>query len=256
MAEQLEMLVGYATPKPKSLQTVSGKSSCIKTIYTPPLEFPASTPYEIALTSLESYYSFPNIDVSNNHVRISFDDKTTWLDIRVPVGCYEITAINKTFQRCIMKETKSKKEGEYIVLAANPNTLRCELDIIKKRCYVNFDVEDSICTVLGFDKKEYGPGQRHEGEHIVNIMNVNSILVHCDIIESSRLNGVEAPIIYTFFPNASPGDKIVSVPRHLIYVPITLNVISCMTCWVTDQNGRDLNLQGEELTLTFHIKAC
>ena len=26
--------------------------------------------------------------------------------------------------------------------------------------------------------------------------------------------------------------------------------------WVTDQNGRELDLRGEELTLTFHIKAC
>ena len=121
-----------------------------------------------------------------------------------------------------------------MIITPNPNTLRCELAILKENCRVDFDVKDSLCTVLGFSKKVYESGRRHESEHIVNILSVNSILVHCDIIESSRLNGIEAPVIYTFFPNASPGDKIISVPRHLIYIPITLNVISCMTCWVTD----------------------
>ena len=97
---------------------------------------------------------------------------------------------------------------------------------------------------------------RHESENIVNILSVNSILVHCDVIDSFRLNGIEASVIYTFFPDAAPGDKIISIPRPLIYIPLTLNVISCMTCWVTDQNGKELDLQGEELTLTFHLKAC
>ena len=111
-----------------------------------------------------------------------------------------------------------------------------------------------MCTVLGFDRKVYKVG-RHVSEHIVNILSVNSILVHCDVIESSRLNGSEAPVIYTFFPDAEPGDKIISIPRHLIYIPLTLNIISRMTCWVTDRNGKELGLQGEELTLTFHLKA-
>ena len=97
---------------------------------------------------------------------------------------------------------------------------------------------------------------RHESDHIVNIPSVNSILVHCDVIESSRLNGIEASIIYTFFPDATPDDKVISILRLLIYIPLTLNVISRMTCWVTDQNGKELDLQDEELTLTFHIKAC
>ena len=82
-------------------------------------------------------------------------------------------------------------------------------------------------------------------------MNVNSILVHCDMIGASRLNG-----IYNFFPNAAPGDKIVSTPRNFIYVHITLNVISHMTCWLTDQNGNELDLRGEETTITFYMKAC
>ena len=258
MEEHLHKLVEYAEPKPKSLICISGNTSRLKTSFVPPLEFPSSNRYEIALTSLETYYSFPNINTSNNHLKITFgkDGKDSLLDIHIPVGCYEIEAINDELQRCIMQKTGDKKPEKRIILSSNSNTLRCVLEVLDVKCQVDFNVgDDSLCTVLGFDRKEYGVG-RHESEHIVNILSVNSILVHCDVIESSRLNGIEAPVIYTFFPNASPGDKIVSVPRHLIYIPLTLNVISRMTCWVTDQKGSNLDLQGEELTLTFHIKAC
>ena len=256
MEEHLRKLVLYAEPKSKSLICVSGNTSKLKTSFIPPLEFPSAHRYEIALTSLETYYSFPNINTSNNHVKISFDGGQTWLDIHIPSGCYEIEGINTVLQRFIMEKTGDKKAEKRIVLSPNPNTFRSVLEVLDMKCQVDFDVgDDSLCTVLGFDRSLWGMG-RHESEHIVNILSVNSILVHCDVIESSRLNGIEAPIMYTFFPEASPGDKIVSIPRHLIYIPLTLNVISHMTCWVTDQNGKELNLQGEELTLTFHLKAC
>ena len=96
----------------------------------------------------------------------------------------------------------------------------------------------------------------HESENLVNILSVNSILVHFDFIECSRLNRVEAPVIYNFFPDVAPGDKIVVTPLHLIYIPLTLNIISHMTCWLTDQNGKELDLCGEEVTITFHVKVC
>ena len=257
MEEQLQKLVEYAEPKPKSLLCVSGNASTLKTSFVPPLEFPSNHSYEIALTSLETYYSFPNINRSNNHIKLTFDEGASWLDVHIPIGCYEITAINDELQRRVMEKTGDKKAEKKIILSANSNTLRCVLEILDAKCRVDFDVgEDSLCSVLGFDRKIYEGVGRHESEQIVNILDVNTILVHCDVIESSRLNGVEAPVIYTFFPDAAPGDKIISIPRHLIYIPLTLNLISCMTCWVTDQNGKELDLQGEELTLTFHIKAC
>ena len=255
MEEHLKKLVERGEPKQKSLICVSGNKAKVHTSFVPPLEFPSSQRYEIALISLESYYSFPNINTSNNHIKISFDEGKVWSDIRVPVGCYEIKAINNELQRFIMAKTGDKKAETRVALSPNPNTLRSILVVLDAKCQVDFNIDDSLCSVLGFERNVYKVG-RHESEHIVNILSVNSILVHCDVIESSRLNGVEAPVIYTFFPDAAPGDKIVSVPRHLIYIPLTLNIITRMTCWVTDQNGKELDLQGEELTLTFHIKAC
>ena len=153
-----------------------------------------------------------------------------------------------------MTQTGDKEDGKRVKLSSNPNTLRCVLEILDRRCQVDFNVEDSLSNVLGFSKRIYKMGMQ-ESEKI-NILSVNSILVHCDVVESSRLNGVEAPVIYNFFPDVAPGDKIVVNPLHLIYIPLTLNIISHMTCWLTDQNGKELDLRGEEVTITFHVKAC
>ena len=43
---------------------------------------------------------------------------------------------------------------------------------------------------------------------------------------------------------------------NLIHLPLTLSVISHMTCWLADQEDKPLDLRGEELSITFHIETC
>ena len=69
MEEQLRKLVEHAEPKPSQLLIIiSGKTSRLETTFNPPLMFPKSCTYEMALCRLETYYSFSNIDATNNIV--------------------------------------------------------------------------------------------------------------------------------------------------------------------------------------------
>ena len=226
MEEQLRKLVEFAEPKPKSFICVSRNKSRLTTSFVPPLEFPPSSRYEMALISLETYYS-------NNHLKMPLDDGKTWMDIHIPIGCYEIKVFNNELQRFIMKKIGYKEAEKRIILSPNPNTLRCVLEILDAKCQLDFNVNDSLCKILGFNKKIYKAG-RYESENLFNILSVNLILVHCDVIEASRLNRIEAPLIYSFFIDVAPGDKIVSTSLHLIYIPLTLNIISHMTRWHRD----------------------
>ena len=240
---------------PSHYITVSTKTSSIQTIFSPPIIFPPGCSYEMACCSVETYYSFPNIDESNNKVKVSCDEGKNWTVLEIPKGCYEIKAINKTLKRLVKEKVVGGKE-DALCLMPNKNTLQSIL-ILKEKVQIDFrGVSGTLRTVLGFDEDLLKGIGRHESEHIVNIMRVNSIIINCDVIQMSRMNGIAMPIIYDFFPNVSPGQKIVSRPRNLIYLPLTLNVISQLTVWVTDQNGSELDLRGEELTITFHIKAC
>lgn len=225
----------------------SGKNSRIETNFVPSLELEGC--YEIALQSIETYYSFPNIDEKNNKIKVSLNNGTSWADLTFAIGCYEHEDINRELQRMVV-EMGGKRDD--IILTANQNTFQTVMTntaMVK----VDFTTENSIRTVLGFDSKIYGHG-RHLSEQTVDIMRVNSIFVHTNVIGSAYVNGSQTPVIYSFFPDVSPGGKIIVQPAVLIYLPVSLSVISRLTSWLTDQNNRDLNLRGEELTIKYHLR--
>ena len=61
-------------------------------------------------------------------------------------------------------------------------------------------------------------------------------------------------ISYTASSYAAPGYKIIKLPGNLIYVPVTLNEIWRMETKLVDQNGKLINLRGEELSIRFHVR--
>ena len=117
----------------------------------------------------------------------------------------------------------------------------------------SFDVPNSLASVLGFKRSIYSVGC-HASENLVNIMCVNSILVHCNIIHSSYMRGTQTPVAYNFFPNAAPGQKILEAPHNLIYLAVTVDLISTLSVWLADQHGKLLDLRGEESTTRFHLR--
>ena len=231
-------------PKESYNLVVTGDSSSISTTYNPPITLLKDRTYELALTNLETYYSFPNIDNDNNTFRYSSDSGKHWKVVTIPVGCYEIHAINIEITRQVPNKS--------ITIKPNQNTLQSILTVAPKYV-VDFTVKNCLASVLGFENKVYKEGV-HTSEHIVNILRINSILVNTDIITGSYLAGNQVPVIYNFFPNVSPGQKIVSSPVNLTYAPVTVNVISRMRSWLTDQNHKAINLRGEQLTLRFHLR--
>ena len=257
MEEKLSKLVEYTIPGDEQYLVVSGSNSRLYTRYNPPMAFLSSnTGYEMALCRLETYFSFPNINANNNSIRISIDSGKNWFDLKIPIGCYGINGINETLQRLLLENNSNdeKVKEPYVVLSGNINTLKCVLEIRKDSTIVDFDTKNSIRCMLGFEAKKYKGGKRYESENKVNILSVNSIMVHCDVIKTSRVNGMLASVIYNFFPNVSPGEKFVHQPQHLNYAPLTMSVIPSMTVWVTDQKNDLLDLREQQLTLTFHIR--
>jgi len=60
------------------------------------------------------------------------------------------------------------------------------------------------------------------------------------------------PTIYSFFFRAvSPGYKIIETLANLVYLPITLDAIYNIETSLTDQNGQQLNLRGENVQSDF-----
>ena len=250
--EKLDKIAKNTKPKYSFLLTLTGQGARIEKTFEPEISITAGCHYEIAFTSLESYYSIPNINESNNSFQIAKRGED-WITIALDTGCYGLMDLNADIGRKLEDLELTKA----VQFKANYNTFKCIM-IIQGGYIVKF-AEKSLRTVLGFEAKNYkatGEIKRFVSEHTVQIMTINSILIHCDLVGGSYLNGNRAPIIHSFFPLADPGDKIVEKPVEYIYLPISSDVIRHMTVWLTDQNQNLLDLREETLTIKFHLRSC
>ena len=197
--ELLKQIVKNTEHKTSFQIIVSNNESNFNTRFNPKLELDGDKVYEIALVNLETYYSFPNIDETNNVFVYSPDNGNSWVKIKIPVGSYEIGDINNTIQHEMEKRGHydSINEDYYINISANSNTLRSVL-ILEKDYQVDFNNQNSLAKVLGFTGTKYTEGF-HESENVVNILRINSILVNIDIIARNYVNGTTKNTIYSFF---------------------------------------------------------
>ena len=129
--------------------------------------------------------------------------------------------------------------------------------ILKHNNEIDFRQDKSINRLLGFHSK-LCTSEFNGSENMINILTANSILVNIDIISGSYANGSTQPTIYSFFPNVSPGNKIIEKSQNLpscdFVMAITVDTIHCITIWLTDQNGNELNLREENLLMRFHLR--
>ena len=244
----LQEIVHNTRPKQSLQLIVAGNKSEIIDNYSTPLKLNPKSQYEIALVNLETWHSFPNIDKSNNKLKYSNDNGVTWHVLYIPEGCYELDELDKEIER----QLKLKKHLVNIKLTSNTSTLKSIMEI-SGNFKVDFREPESINRILGFKEKVYHAGY-NESENNVNILSVNSIFVELNIINGSYVKGKRKAIIYSFFPEVSPGYKIVETPRNLVYLPVNTNEISSIEVKLTDQNGKLLNLRGEDVTIRFHLR--
>jgi hypothetical protein len=209
-----------------------------------------SSDYEVALISLETFYSFPNIeDGVNNVFAYKTDPAQPSQLIYIPTGNYEINNIANEIRRQVGDAAYNN-----MVLTRNDATSKAVF-IMKNNYRIDFTVQNSIREVLGFNSRLVGGVDGYyNGDQIINILNVNSVFVNCDLINNSYSNGVVAPIIYSFFPNVSPGFKIVRNVENPIYLRVNKSQINSVTTWLTDQDKNKLNFRGETITIRFHLR--
>ena len=220
----------------------------------PPIEL-KSMDYCLALLNLEAYYSFPNIKPTNNTLKYYSKKLKAWKTISLPTGAYNIGDISVSIG------AETLKNGDALnIITLKPLTAesKCEMKL-KDGIAVDFNVTNSINTVLGFEKRIYGDpasvvAQVFTSEHNVDIIDINSIYVNCDLIKNSYDNGKISTSIYTFFPVVPPNFKIIERPSPPIYLPLNNSSISSMTVWLTNEAGEVINFRGETITIRFYLQ--
>lgn len=162
----------------------------------------------------------------------------------LPTGSYEADDI--------ISFLKEKEPTIHISIVKN--TGKCSITIENDKTFVDFTKDNSIRSILGFDSGILKPNNRYIGDYPVNITDINTIRIDCNIATGSYLNCESSHNIHEFYPNVAPGFKIVEVPKNLIYLPVVGRIIHTVRVNITDQKGKVIDFRGETITCRIHIK--
>ena len=81
MKQLLEQIVNNTEPMRSFSIVLSDNKTRFKIWFTPPIQLDTNKDYEIPLIKLETYYSFPNIDNSNNCFTYTHGAIALWYNI-------------------------------------------------------------------------------------------------------------------------------------------------------------------------------
>jgi hypothetical protein len=147
-------------------------------------------------------------------------------------------------------------QGDTVSVVVDPNysTLKTKITLLNGYT-IDFTTSD-FSLLLGWNKLVYNFVGSQEGQNPANInRDINSLLIRCDIITGSYKNGTLSDTMLSFVPNVPPGSNIEIEPNHLIYLPLNVpSNIYRIRMYVTDNLGREVNLNGEPTTYLLHLR--
>ena len=157
---------------------------------------------KLGLIRLSVYNSVFYVNRGNNQFLYS-DNKA------ITPGAYELTEIAE-----LLKE----ETNGYVIIETDKNTKKCLMEI--KQGAINFDVEKSIASLLGFRRAVYKQG-KYSSQKIVDIMSFSTIKIHCNVISGVKDNGNNTHLLYTFTLTEPPGYLIKIIPTNILYQNVT-----------------------------------
>lgn len=212
--------------------------------------------YEMALITADLWYTWHNISSSYSNHQLRYHNGTTWKTVTFPNGNYQVSDINDYLH------TVMKTNGDFTVVSGVdtfdvnilPNVVTIKVDIVLTNSY---QIDLSISTLnelLGFNSAIYNTSVSSQNR--VNITRgIDNLLIRCSLLSGSYDNDQGTDILYTFVPNTSRGSAIHVEPNNPIFLPIqTVDQIKTITMRITDNLGREINFNGENVTYFIHIR--
>ena len=182
-------------------------------------------------------------------MQLTFDEIIDILDLKyIPTkrtrdslqsGIYEVSDINAFLKHIL------------------PDNVEVTITIDDIRLKSNFKTDQTLFftgksffyTILGFTKSHSYPVKDIEGfyqliagsytsDRPINITGTDNILLKCDCINGSIVNGTREAILYSFALSSPPGHKIYKKPRVKLFKKITKSVISHRTFYLKDDDHK------------------
>ena len=93
----------------------------------------------------------------------------------------------------------------------------------------------------------------YKSDKPINITGIDKILLKCDCIQGSIVNGVREPILYSFALSSPPAHKIYKEPRVKLFKKINNSVLSHITIYFEDDDHKAVDFNGETVSFTCQL---
>ena len=93
----------------------------------------------------------------------------------------------------------------------------------------------------------------YKSDRPINITGIDKILLKCDCIQGSIVNGIREPILYSFALSSPPGHKIYKEPRVKLFKKINKSVLSHITIYFEDDDHKPVDFNGETVSFTCQL---
>ena len=211
---------------------------------------------KLGIKNFATYNNIPNIEEKrNNQLKIKVPGVSDYKIFSLDTGAYELKIIAEQLVEWIELTFPNLKNVEdSFRLIGNEATSKAEF-LFKDDYGVDFNVEHSICELLGFkkDRTFHGIG-RYIADEIVNIANVTQLVFNCSLTQSNYINGKESPFLYNCGIDVPVGYRLARELTDIAYKNLTTSQISHIRIWIVDQNGAPVNLRNDDLVVTLSLK--
>ena len=141
-------------------------------------------------------------------------------------------------------------------ITISPNFNTGLVDIVLSNNFQLRFTSSTFHNLLGFNAVTLTNASNSSTKAVDITNGITSINIRCSIATGSiDADGNSSDIIFSFTPTVSPYSYISRTPTNPIYLPInTQNTITSITMRVTDNLNRDLDLRGEPVNYSLHLR--
>ena len=193
-----------------------------------------------------------NPDYNNQLIKYSSDAGSTFHDITFPSGVWNYSDFDEHIKE--ITKTGDDNDPTYpITLEFDSTTFRVTVTLA-----TNYQLDlthSNFNDLIGFDKKVIKDAV-NIGDRVPNLSQDTDILnVHCDLLNTSLVDGDESDIIYSFSTSVlQPSYSFTLEPRRVTYSPVNKQQISSIRIYITDGKRRLINLNGADTSFSLILR--
>lgn len=211
-----------------------------------PIKLPHTFKHSLGVSAFYSCNAILNIHAGNDMFYYG-EDK----EIQIPFGCYEVDEIGAYLKEQIARNDsdnkKTQKETKFAFkLAANNNTLRCE---IESSYITDFTKPNNIGNMLGFMPQILEPNKKYASDKEVEITKASTIFVETNITEGAYRNNAPCHSIYHIPVSVAPGYNLEDSRAQVRHFPIRVSEIRDVTIRLVDIRGELINISKDTRTI-------